>query len=85
MGVILQFWFWLTPIIYSASILPEQARWLLNPNPIYPLIEAYQAIFLARAWPDWPGLLGITVLAVALLLLAGHLFLKLVGEIVDEL
>ncbi len=30
MVVILQFWFWLTPIIYSVSILPEQARWLLN-------------------------------------------------------
>jgi lipopolysaccharide transport system permease protein len=84
-GVILQFWFWLTPIIYSVSILPEAIRDWLWLNPVYPLITAYQTIFLNHAWPDWWGLLGVAVLALALLLFAGRLFLKLAGEIVDEL
>jgi lipopolysaccharide transport system permease protein len=84
-GVILQFWFWLTPIIYSASILPEAVQSLLQFNPVYPLIAAYQGIFLNHVTPNWGSLAGITLLAVALLLLAGCLFLKLAGEIVDEL
>ena len=84
-GVVLQFWFWLTPIIYSPSILPEQIRSLLWLNPLYPLITAYQEIFLNHTWPDWSSLLGISALALALLLFAGRLFLKLAGEIVDEL
>lgn len=84
-GVVLQFWFWLTPIIYSASILPEVLRDWLWLNPMYPLIAAYQGIFLNHVWPDWGSLLGVSALALALLLFSGRLFLKLVGEIVDEL
>lgn len=84
-GVILQFWFWLTPIVYSASGLPAPVRSSLWLNPLYPLIEAYQGIFLLQTAPNWSGLLGIAVLAAALLWLAGRLFLKLAGEIVDEL
>lgn len=84
-GVVLQFWFWLTPIVYNADILPEQIRLLLWLNPLYPLVTTYHDIFLNHAWPDWWGLSGVTVLALGLLLLSGHLFLKLAGEIVDEL
>lgn len=84
-GVVLQFWFWLTPIIYSASILPEALRDWLWLNPVYPLIAAYQGIFLNHAWPDWNSLLGISALALALLWFSGRVFLKLAGEIVDEL
>ncbi len=84
-GVVLQFWFWLTPIIYSASILPEVLRDWLWLNPMYPLIAAYQGIFLNHVWPDWSSLLGVAGLALALLLFSGRLFLKLAGEIVDEL
>lgn len=84
-GVVLQFGFWLTPIVYSASILPETVRGLLWLNPIHPLITAYQGIFLNHALPDWAGLLGVAALALTLLLLAGRLFLSRVGEIVDEL
>ena len=84
-GVVLQFWFWLTPIIYSASILPEALRDWLWLNPMYPLIAAYQGIFLNHVWPDWASLIGIAIGSLALLLLSGRLFLKLAGEIVDEL
>jgi len=84
-GVVLQFGFWLTPIVYSPAILPEAVRTLLWLNPIYPLIAAYQGIFLNHAAPDWGGLLGIAALALALLFLAGRLFLNRAGEIVDEL
>ena len=84
-GVVLQFGFWLTPIVYSASILPEAVRALLWLNPLYPLTAAYQRIFLNHALPEWTGLFGVAALALTLLLLAGRLFLNRVGEIVDEL
>lgn len=84
-GVVLQFWFWLTPIVYSASGLPESVQSLLWLNPIYPLIKAYQNLFLLHLAPDWTSLLGTAALAIVLLGLAGRLFLRLAGEIVDEL
>lgn len=84
-GVLLQFWFWLTPIVYSSSILPEAMRGWLNLNPMYPIISTYQDLFLHHTWPDWQSLIGTALLATALLLFAGMAFLKLAGEIVDEL
>ncbi len=84
-GVILQFGFWLTPIVYSPGILPESVKTLLWLNPLYPLITAYQGIFLNHTLPDWGSLLIIAALATALLLWAGRLFMRRAGEIVDEL
>jgi len=85
-GIALTFWFWLTPIVYPASILPERARdFLLGWNPMAPIMAAYQGIFVAGAWPDWSSLLMPCVAAVLLSLLGLRLFRKRVGEMVDEL
>ena len=84
-GVALQFWFWFTPIVYSTAILSGETRSLLSWNPLYPLIQAYHGLLLDHAWPDWSSLLGVTVLTLLLLWLSARVFLRLVGEIVDEL
>ncbi len=52
-GIVLQFWFWLTPIVYPASILPEGIRPIIEANPMAALIAAYQGIFVYGRWPDW--------------------------------
>jgi lipopolysaccharide transport system permease protein len=85
-GIAVQFWFWLTPIVYPVSILPEWIKELiLTWNPMAPFVVAYQNVVLLGAWPDWvqflPHLLG-AILALA----AGYfVFSKLSGEMVDEL
>jgi lipopolysaccharide transport system permease protein len=85
-GVVLQFWFWLTPIVYPASILPEAARdILLAWNPMAPLMAAYQGIFVRGQWPVWETLLMPIVVAVLLCVFAMRLFRKRSGEMVDEL
>jgi lipopolysaccharide transport system permease protein len=85
-GIFLQFWFWLTPIVYPASILPDEARnILLGWNPMAPIIAAYQGIFVAGQWPDWRSLLMPTVVAGVLCVLGLRLFRKRAGEMVDEL
>ncbi|MFT3791166.1 MAG: ABC transporter permease [Rudaea sp.] len=84
-SVLLQFWFWLTPIIYAPSVLPQALRNVLWVNPIVPLADAYHAIFSAQAFPDWASLIYPLLLAVFLLGLGGFAFLRLSGEIVDEL
>ena len=84
-GVILQFWFWLTPIVYTFSALPAQARALLKFNPLQPLMAAYQTIFLDKAMPDFSTLLPLSAITVFLLILSARFFLSRVGELVDEL
>lgn len=85
-GVVLQFWFWLTPIVYPAAILPEAARdFLLGWNPMAPLIAAYQGIFVLGQWPKWETLLMPTIIALLLCVFGLRLFRKRSGEMVDEL
>ena len=84
-GVVLQFWFWLTPIVYVFDSLPEAARNALQYNPLQPLMVAYQTLFLNQRLPDFASLLPLAVLTVFFLLLGARFFLSRVGELVDEL
>lgn len=84
-GIFLTFWFWLTPIVYPANILPERIKPLMALNPMTPVIGAYQTIFVHQTGPNWQSLLPTSALAFLLCLLGLHLFKKNVGEMVDEL
>jgi len=84
-GIVIQFWFWFTPVIYPVTILPEYVRSLMNYNPMANLIGAFQAILVTGQWPAWQGLLPITILAIAMCALGMHLFRKHAGDMVDEL
>ncbi|EXF91732.1 Wzm [Pseudomonas fluorescens HK44] len=84
-GICLQFWFWLTPIVYPISILPEWVQRLLQLNPLTDLIASYQNLFLYGQWPVWSSLLPILVLGVLFCVIGLRLFRQRVGEMVDEL
>lgn len=84
-GVVLQFWFWLTPIVYTLAALPEPVRRILAFNPLQPLMSAYQQIFLDKTLPAIGPLLPLVGMTVVFLLLGAGFFLARVGELVDEL
>lgn len=83
--IFIQFWFWLTPIVYPVTILPDRIRTLLQANPMAAIIAAYQAILVNRQWPQWHSLLLPLLLSILLCMLGMHLFRKRAGEMVDEL
>lgn len=83
--VLLQFWFWFTPVVYPSTILPAGVQSYVNWNPMAPLIAAYQEVLVHARWPDWHSLLYPSVLAVILAVLGMRLFRRHVGEMVDEL
>jgi len=84
-GIALQFWFWLTPIVYPRSILPESVQQLLWLNPMAPLIGAFQDVLVYARWPDWASLVPVVVLSLLLALWGWRLFRRHSGELVDEL
>jgi lipopolysaccharide transport system permease protein len=83
--VLLQFWFWFTPIVYPLAILPEWAQHYISFNPMVPLIVAYQDVLVHAKWPQWSSLMTPLLVSVALCAIGMRLFRKRVGEIVDEL
>lgn len=84
-GIFVMFWFWLTPIVYPITILPEDVQSLIGLNPLTSVIGAVQGVLLQGEWPQWRTLIYPFVLALALCLLGWRLFRKHAGEMVDEL
>jgi lipopolysaccharide transport system permease protein len=83
--IFLQFWFWLTPIVYPASVLPTAAQQAMVFNPMAALMTGFQRCLVAQEWPDWRGLIYPAVLAVLLCVVGMRLFRKHAGDMVDEL
>ena len=84
-NIVLQFWFWFTPIVYPLAILPKEIRSFMTWNPMAALVNAYQMIAVNGQWPQWKTLIPITLIGVILCILGIHLFRKRAGEMVDEL
>jgi len=84
-SVLLQFWLWLTPIIYLVDVLPPALRGVIGLNPMTPLMDALHAIFVQHSFPIFTALIYPASLAVFLLGAGALAFLRLSGEIVDEL
>ena len=57
LGVVLNIWFYMTPIIYPASAIPEAFRgWVFWLNPIAAIAEVYRDIILigtVKHWSEW--------------------------------
>jgi len=85
LAVVLQFWFWFTPVVYPQSIVPNSVRWLMKLNPMYHIIMGYQNVFVYNKLPNFKWLGAVLVLSVILGIWALHLYRKHVGELVDEL
>lgn len=83
--VLLQFWFWFTPIVYPVTIIPEWAQPWMALNPLFPLMDYYQQILVLHRVPDPRGLLAVGLLSLAILWLGLRLFRRRAGEMVDEL
>jgi lipopolysaccharide transport system permease protein len=83
--ILLQFWFWFTPIVYSITTLPPSARALIHFNPMTPLAQAYQNIFVYGQIPNWHSIWPVAVLAIILCALGLFLFRRHAGDMVDEL
>ncbi len=51
MTVFLQIWYFMTPILYPASMFGER-QWVFRFNPAYPFIRLFQMTIHEGAWPD---------------------------------
>jgi lipopolysaccharide transport system permease protein len=63
----------LTPIFYPESIVPEQARFLIQLNPMARIIKIYRSIFMEGVLPEFSNTL-ITLAACFIIFLFGYLW-----------
>jgi lipopolysaccharide transport system permease protein len=71
LGVILNIWFYITPIIYPAAAIPENLRiWVFWLNPIATISEVYRDIILVGKIERW-GEFGVTLAISAIVFYLG--------------
>ncbi len=84
-GIVLQVWFWFTPIVYVKEILPEFVKKIIIFNPFFILADSYQSIFLWNRLPDIQHLVILTVITFILLISSYLIYMKLESDVRDFL
>ncbi len=66
----LRLWFYGSPVIWYARMIPESISWLINMNPLTCLLTAYRSIIIDNVAPDmWPlVIIGVFSTVVVLLM-----------------
>jgi teichoic acid transport system permease protein len=49
-NIFLQIGMWLTPIMWSYTMVPQQYQWILKLSPMYYIVEGYRDTFINHAW-----------------------------------
>lgn len=73
-GNLLTLWFFLTPILYPLTQIPEGFRFLVKFNPAAVITLAYHDLFFWGRWPAWGPLAGVAGLSLVLLVVAVVVF-----------
>jgi lipopolysaccharide transport system permease protein len=75
LGHVLTFWFFLTPIIYPVSSVPERFRARIPLNPLTPFFVAYQEALLYNRLVSWE-VFGVRISLGEVVLLVGVLIFE---------
>jgi lipopolysaccharide transport system permease protein len=85
LDVILMAWFWLTPIVYPSTLIPEQFLTLYKMNPMTLFVIAYRDVLMNGVFPTpkyWCGILAATLGFLAL----GYLpYLRIRKRLAEEI
>lgn len=84
-GVLLQLFFYATPIVYAVDVIPANFRWILKFNPMTYIIEGYRDIFWGQTAPDISTLLIVLAIGIVLCIVGYLIFNKLQKRFAEEL
>jgi homopolymeric O-antigen transport system permease protein len=76
LGVSLQLLFFLTPVFYDASAVPQRYQTLYQLNPMVHLVAAYRGVLIEGRFPVGSAMLALSGLAVGLLYVGLRTFMR---------
>lgn len=85
MNIVLQFWFWLTPVVYMADIVPDSFSIWFALNPMVAITTSFQNVMLYNRLPDLGHLAYPVLLSGFLLVFAFGLYRRASEEMADAL
>ncbi|WP_331464195.1 ABC transporter permease [Velocimicrobium porci] len=85
LGIIQMAWMYLTPVLYSMDLIPEEYRSIFKLNPMTPIIIAYRDILYYKQIPHLETLLQASILGIIVLIIGFYIFGKLKRNFAEEL
>lgn len=85
LGIITMAWQFLTPVMYSIDMVPEELLFIFNLNPMTSVIVAYRDILYYKQIPKVSTLAHAALLGIVLLFVGGIVFGKLQRHFVEEM
>jgi lipopolysaccharide transport system permease protein len=85
LGIVMQLWFWFTPIVYTSDTLPKRFARLLEINPMTALVKIYQQALLYGKFPEWNSLLLPFLISSSLFVFSFWIFRRASADLVDAL
>lgn len=76
--------FYLTPVFYDRTRVPERFHWVLDLNPLTTIIDAYRSLLLGTPGPSLARLAGVAVASAAILVLGHWVFVRLAPRFADH-
>jgi len=84
-GIVLNLWFYYTPIIYPLNVIPQKYSIYLKLNPMYHVVEGYRNSLVLNEYPDPYHLLYLGVFSFASFAMGGLLYKRLKPSFADVL
>lgn len=85
LDIVVMAWFYITPIVYTPEMVPEDLSWLLAVNPMTGIIDAYRSILYYKEIPEFATLILATLFGLISTFLGIIIFQKLQKGFAEEL
>lgn len=85
LGILTMAWMYLTPILYTVDMVPEEFRTLFQLNPMTPIIIAYREILYYKRVPQVSTLLHAVGMGIFFIVFGSVIFQHLQKKFVEEL
>lgn len=85
LGIVSMAWMYLTPIMYSQDMIPEQFDFVMRINPMCHIIIAYRDILYYKQVPQIETLANATILGIIFMVIGFFVFSKLKKHFAEEM
>lgn len=87
-AIVIQVWFFATPIVYPPSLLAEQApQWVNNVlklNPMNGFVETYRRLLYDASAPGWRTMVGLVAISMVSLVIGWSIFHRMSRRLPEE-
>ncbi len=87
LGVVLNVWFWFTPIVWPKEMIPLKYQFILKLNPMYYIVDGYKSSFIYHLsiWHDCTTLVYFWIVCLLFFFFGVFVFRKLKPEFAEVL